>query len=63
MLATYDSLDNAVLNFLKEKHIVVTHQLQTLPQGTETPLGALTVIGCISVVLEVGVVLVQTVVR
>ena len=63
MLHTDDRLDDAVFDLLEQQHVVETHQLQALAQRIDGPLRALVVLRRICVVLEVGIVLVQAVVR
>lgn len=62
MLATQHSLDDAVFDFLEQKDVIVAQQPESLPESTETLFGASSIVGGIGVVLEVGVILVQTVV-
>ena len=63
MLHTDDRLDDAVFDLLEQQHVVEAHQLQALAQRIDGPLRTLVVLRRICVVLEVGIVLIQAVVR
>ena len=63
MLATDHSLNDAVLNLPEQKLVIVTHQLKSLPERVDAPLGSCSIVRGICVVLKVRIELVQTIVR
>lgn len=56
--ATDDSLYDAVLDFLENQHVIMTHSLQSLPQRADAPLGPLVILHRVRVVLKVSIVLI-----